>query len=138
MIDTATLARLALFADLPAPQLAAVAELMDEESFRRDDRVLREGISGNAFYVITDGEASVRIDGQERARLHAGQFFGEVSILTGEPAGADVVAASDELRCAVLPGHRLRPLLLERPQLAVRMLEADARRLRHANLWAAG
>jgi CRP/FNR family transcriptional regulator, cyclic AMP receptor protein len=138
MIEAGSLARLALFADLAAPQLTAVAELMDEESFARDARVLREGISGNAFYVITSGEASVRIDGQERARLHAGQFFGEVSILTGEPAGADVVAVSDELRCAVLPGPQLRPLLLEYPHLAVRMLEADARRLRAANLWAAG
>lgn len=136
MIDPDALARLTLFADLSPAQLQALASMMDEDAFPRDARILREGISGNPFYVITDGVASVRIGGREYARLHAGEFFGDVSILTGEPTGADVVAASDELRCALLPGEQLKPLLLEFPRLALRMLEADARRLRKANAWA--
>jgi CPA2 family monovalent cation:H+ antiporter-2 len=136
VIAAETLSRLALFADLGGAQLAALAEMMEEESFARDARVLRSGISGSAFYLITDGEASVRIDGQDRVRLHAGDFFGEISILTGEPVFADVVAASEELRCAVLPGPQLRSVLTEYPQVAVRMLEAEARRLRATTLWA--
>ncbi|MFQ5426267.1 MAG: cyclic nucleotide-binding domain-containing protein [Gaiellales bacterium] len=136
MVAPDALARLALFGDLAAPELAAVAQLMDEASYTRESRVLREGISTNAFYVILDGEAAVLIDGSERARLHAGDFFGEISILTAEPTGADVVAVSEELRCATLPGAELRPLLLEHPHIAVRMLDAGARRLRAANLWA--
>lgn len=135
MIEAGTLARLALFADLSGPQLQAVAQFMDEGSFARDTRVLREGLSGNAFYVITDGEAQVVIDGTERARLRAGDFFGEVSIFTGDAAGADVIAASEELRCAILPGHQLKQLLIDYPQLALRMLEIGARRLQAANLW---
>jgi CRP-like cAMP-binding protein len=136
VIDAAVLSRLALFADLQAPQLQAVAELMDEASFPRDTRVLRAGISGGGFYVITDGEASVRIDGRDRVRFHPGDFFGELSILTGDPVVADIVAVSEELRCAVLPEHRLRPLLLDYPHLGLRMLEAMARRLRATTLWA--
>jgi CRP-like cAMP-binding protein len=135
LIDADTLARLTLFADLPAAQLEAVAQLLDEESFDRDHRVVREGLSGGAFYVITAGEASVRIGGVERNRLHAGDFFGELSVLTGRPASADVIAAADELRCAVLAGPELKPLLLRHPQLAVRMLEASARRLARATAW---
>jgi CRP-like cAMP-binding protein len=135
MIEAAVLSRLALFADLQPPQLQAVAELMDEASFPRDTRVLRSGISGGGFYVITDGEASVRIEGRDRVRFHPGDFFGELSILTGDPVVADIVAVSEELRCAVLPEHRLRPLLLEHPHLALRMLEALARRLRTTTLW---
>lgn len=135
MIDAERLAGLSLFADLSHAELAAVAEEMEEESFSRGARVLREGIGGGGFYVITDGSASVVIGGRERALLHAGEFFGEVSVLTGERPGADVVAASDELRCALLGGPRLRPFLLEHPGVALRMLEAMARRLRAANLW---
>ena len=136
MIEAAVLGRLSLFADLQKPQLVAVAEMMDEASFPRDTRVLRAGISGGSFYVITDGEASVRIDGRDRVRFHAGDFFGELSILTGDPIVADIFAVSEELRCAVLPEHRLRPLLLQHPQICLRMLEAVARRLRATTLWA--
>jgi CRP-like cAMP-binding protein len=135
MIDVDSLARLALFADLTRPQLEAVAHAVDEERFTRGARILREGLSGSAFYVIVEGEASVQISGEERARLRPGDFFGEVSILTGDAPDADVVAASDELRAAVLGGPGLEPLLLEYPKLAVRMLEIEARRLRNANRW---
>ncbi len=136
MIDPQSLARLALFADLDAPRLQAVAQMLDEESFEGGTRVLRAGISGGAFYVITDGAADVVIGGEPRTRLGAGDYFGEGSILTGEVPIADVVAAGGELRCAVLDGPELRPLLLEHPAIAVRMLEASARRLRSTSLWA--
>jgi CRP/FNR family cyclic AMP-dependent transcriptional regulator len=135
MVDRDSLARLALFADLDGPELDALAQTLDDERYPRGARVLREGISGNNFYVILDGTASIRIDATERAQLGAGEFFGEVSILAQEPAAADVVAASEELHCAVLPGRELRPLLLRYPPLAVRMLEMGAMRLRSANLW---
>jgi CRP-like cAMP-binding protein len=135
VIDVDSLARLALFADLTRPQLEAVAHAVDEERFPRGTRILREGLSGSAFYVIVEGEASVQISGEERARLRPGDFFGEVSILTGDAPDADVTAASDELRAAVLAGPELQPLLLEYPKLAVRMLEIEARRLRNANRW---
>ena len=135
MVDPGTLARLSLFAGLAAPQLEAVASVLDEASFPRGARVIREGLGGEAFYVITSGEAAVQIDGQERARLQPGDFFGEVSILTGGATAADVVAETEELRCAVLPGAELVPLLLAHPELAVQMLRTSARRLRSANLW---
>lgn len=135
MVDPGTLARLSLFAGLAAPQLEAVASILDDASFPRGARVIREGFEGESFYVITDGEATVRIDGQERARLRPGDFFGEVSILTGGATAADVVAETDELRCAVLPGVELVPLLTAHPELAVQMLRTSARRLRNANLW---
>jgi CRP/FNR family transcriptional regulator, cyclic AMP receptor protein len=135
MVDSDTLARFALFADLEGPQLEALAHTLDEERFPSGTRVIREGLSGSGFYVILEGLASVHVDGQERALLGAGDFFGEVSVLAGEPASADVIAVSDQLSCALLPGPELRTFLLHYPSVAVRMLEASARRLRTANRW---
>jgi CRP/FNR family transcriptional regulator, cyclic AMP receptor protein len=135
MVDSETLSRFSLFADLESPQLEALAHMFDEERFANGTRVIREGLSGSGFYVILEGLVSVRVDGQERAQLRAGDFFGEVSILAGGPASADVVAVSDHLACALLPGPELRTLLLDYPSVAVRMLEAGARRLRTANRW---
>ena len=135
MIDRESLARLTLFADLAAPQLEALSQTLAEERVPRGTRVVRRGLSGGSFFVVLEGTASVEIDGEQRARLVPGDFFGEVSALTGELTSADVVAASDELRCAVLAGEEVRPLLLRYPAVAVRMLETGARRLRAANLW---
>jgi CRP/FNR family transcriptional regulator, cyclic AMP receptor protein len=128
------LARLSLFADVPHPQLEALAHSFEEEVFAEAQRVMRQDVTGGGFYVILDGEAKVVIDGQERARLSQGDFFGELSILTDEPPAADVVATS-LLRCLIIPDNELRPFLLKQPSVMYRMLQVEARRLRAANVW---
>jgi CRP-like cAMP-binding protein len=128
-----SLARLALFADLSRPQLEAVTHTFDEEAFPAGKRVLREGISGSALYLILDGTALVQFDGRER-RLGRGEFFGEISVLTGEPPSADVVAET-MLRCLVIPGPDVEPLLIAHPRLMFRMLQAEARRVRDSLRW---
>ena len=128
------LARLALFADLRRPELESIAHAFEEAVFAEGQRVLRQGLEGSAFYLILEGDARVVIDGQERARLGRGEFFGEISLLTGEPPNADVVAAS-VLRCLVVPGPQLKEFLLEHPTVMLRMLQAEARRLRSADRW---
>lgn len=131
---TETLSQLALFADLPRPQVEALAHTYDEQVFPEGQRVLRDGLSGSSFYVILDGEAAVVIDGQERSRLGRGEFFGEISALTGGPPTADVIAAT-MLRTLVIPANELEGFLLERPSVMLRMLQAEARRLQAAGQW---
>ena len=128
------LARLSLFADLPHPQLEALAHSFGEEVFAEGQRVIRQDVSGGGFYVILDGEAKVVIDGQERSRLGRGDFFGEISILTDEKPSADVTAAS-VLRCLIIPDNELKDFLLKQPTVMYRMLQIEARRLRAANVW---
>ena len=103
-----TLSGFALFADLGSPQLLGVAGLFEEVAVAQGERVLRQGLTGSGFYLILDGIADVRIDGTSRGTLHRGDFFGEVSILLGEPPY---------------------------PTVMFRMLQAQARRLRNANRW---
>jgi CRP-like cAMP-binding protein len=128
------LASLSLFGDLSYPELEAVAHTFEEEAFAQGQRVLRQDVSGGSFYVILSGEARVVIDGEERAALTRGDFFGEISVLTDTAPAADVVA-STVLWCLVVPAHDLKPLLLSRPSIAYRMLQIEARRLRRANTW---
>jgi CRP-like cAMP-binding protein len=129
-----TLGQLALFADLSPPQLDAIAHSHDEDVFAAGERVLRRGLSGGNFYVILEGEAGIEIEGEERHRLGRGDFFGEISALTGEPPAADVVAVS-MLRCLVIPAAQLERLLLERPQFMLRLLRMEARRLQGSINW---
>ncbi len=128
------LAQLTLFADLPSPQVEAVLHSFDEQIFAEGQRVLRDGLSGSSFYVILDGEAVVVIDGAERSRLRRGDFFGEISILLDEPPTADVTALTP-LNCVVLPRDQFMDWLATKPMVAVRMLQAEVRRLRAASRW---
>ncbi len=129
-----SLAGLTLFADLSRPQLEAVSHTFEEEWFAEGQRIIRQGFAGTGFFVVMDGEVSVVIDGQERSRLGRGEFFGEVSVLLGEPPVADIVAARP-VRCLVLSGPELEEFLVAFPRVMYRMLQAEARRLRSANLW---
>jgi CRP-like cAMP-binding protein len=129
-----TLARLTLFADLGRPQLESVVHTFDEEVFGEGQRVIRQGLEGSGFYLILEGEARVVIDGAERARLARGDFFGEISLLIREPPTADVVATS-VLRCLVVSGPELEGFLLDHPTVMLRMLQAEAQRLRSAHVW---
>jgi CRP/FNR family cyclic AMP-dependent transcriptional regulator len=129
-----TLARLSLFADLPHPQVEALAHTFTEAVFAAGQRVIRQDMAGSGFYVILDGEAAVVIDGEERARITRGDFFGEVSILTDELPTADVIAIT-MLRCLTIPNNELKAFLLKQPTVMYRMLQAQARRLRAANVW---
>lgn len=128
------LSGLSLFADLSGPELLEVAHTFEEEWFSAGQRILRQGFSGTGFYVILDGEAVVKIDGDDRARLSRGDFFGEMSLLLGEPPVADVFA-DGPLRCVVLAGPELGDFLQSHPPVMFRMLQAIARRLRASNQW---
>ncbi|HYT52048.1 MAG TPA: cyclic nucleotide-binding domain-containing protein [Gaiellaceae bacterium] len=126
------LAQLTLFADLTRPQLEEVAHTVGEDMFADGQRVLRQGMQGGGFFIILEGEAQVMIDGEERARLARGDFFGEIAALTGAAPTADVVATT-LLRCLTISGPEIEQFLLDHPQVMLRMLKAEAHRLRSAN-----
>lgn len=128
------IASFALFADLTTPQLERVAHVFEEQVYAEGERVLRQGLSGSGLHIILDGDANVVIDGDERATLGRGDFFGEVSILLGTAPVADVVATR-ALRCLVLAGPQVQTFLIDNPPVMYRMLQAQARRLRNANRW---
>jgi CRP-like cAMP-binding protein len=125
------LASLALFADLTRPELEGVAHILEEQYFAKDDRVLRQNLSGSSFYLILEGEAAARVDGKLVNTLGRGDFFGELSVLLGEPPVADIVATRP-LRCLVLPGNALETFLVTHPKVGYRVLQSVARKLRNA------
>jgi CRP-like cAMP-binding protein len=128
------LAGMTLFSDMSTPELQGVAHSFDERYFPAGERVIRQDLTGSAFYIILDGEAQIVVDGTPRATLGRGEFFGEVSVLLGEPPVADVVALRP-LRCLVIPGPQVEGFLVAHPRVMFRMLQAQARRLRNANRW---
>ena len=125
----ARLRHLGVFADLTEPELHVLSRELKERSFPAGSWVLRQGGRGTSLFVIIEGEAGVVIDDEERAKLATGSFFGEVSVLLGEPPTADIVART-ALRCLVIPAEHTEEFLLSHPRVMYRMLQTEARRLK--------
>lgn len=125
----ARLGRLGIFADLPESELRDVAAELDERSFPEGGWVLRQGDPGTGVFIVADGEVGVVIDDDVVATLATGSFFGEISVLLGESATADIVVRKP-LRCLVIPPQRTEEFLLAHPRVMYRMLQTEARRLR--------
>lgn len=129
-----SLARHALFADVPAATLGELA--IEVQEFAEGEWVLRAGEENCGLHIVLEGEAGVVIDGTERAVVHSGMFFGEISVLLDEPVAADVFARTP-LRCAVIDRTELFPFLLANPTVTLRLLQAEVRRLADTNRWRA-
>jgi putative ABC transport system ATP-binding protein len=86
------LRRIELFKTLTPRQLTDVAEKMLKRHYAAGETIIRKGDLGSEFFLISDGEVEVIRADHEVARLGAGDFFGEVALISGEPRNATVVA----------------------------------------------
>ena len=122
---------LALFADLDASRSSRPWRTRsNEESFPAGQRIQRQGFAGSGFHVILDGEAVVRVDGDERAQARARATSSARARCSSEsPAIADVVADTP-VRTLQLAGPDLHAFLLTYPAVMYRMLQLVSRRLR--------
>jgi small-conductance mechanosensitive channel/CRP-like cAMP-binding protein len=127
-----------IFAALTDRQRADLASASRPALYAAGEKIVREGDTGSSMFVIRRGDATVRLAGTdgEVARLGPGDFFGEMSLLTGEPRSATVSAATDcELVELGADGFRrvvlADPALVERVAAAVvsRRTELEAHRL---------
>jgi small-conductance mechanosensitive channel/CRP-like cAMP-binding protein len=93
------LARIDFVAALKPQQREELARAARFLEYGPGEPVVRQGEAGETCFLVARGELAVRVlfDSGERevARLSHGAFFGEMSVLTGEPRSATVVAASD-------------------------------------------
>jgi CPA1 family monovalent cation:H+ antiporter len=91
-LDTRTLiARLDLFAGLDGGQLEKMEKLLRPRFTVPRELIVRKGQAGDAVFFIASGAAEVVLPGR-RVPLGSGDFFGEMSLLSGAPRQADVRA----------------------------------------------
>jgi small-conductance mechanosensitive channel/CRP-like cAMP-binding protein len=101
----ALLSKLDLFMDLSDQDHARLAEVAQDRLFGDAERIVREGEPGSSLFVIVAGRVAILSGasggdpGREVASLESGAYFGEMSLLTGEPRSATVAARGD---CRVL------------------------------------
>jgi CRP-like cAMP-binding protein len=109
--------------------LEAIGDMTVEVRFAPGEAIVREGDLGDAFYVITAGNAVVEHDGQQLRQLGEGDFFGEISLIDGQPRTA-TITATDEVSALTLARTQFQRLLDEHPSVRLELLMALTERLR--------
>jgi len=121
----------ALFKSFTDVQLDALLPRGQAVHFGRGEKIIQQGEQGDSMFILVEGKADVMAT-RDRVQAHiatlaAGDCFGEMSLLTGEPRSATVTAATD---CEVVEIGKavLQKSLKENPQLVTQLGELLAKR----------
>lgn len=119
-------ARVPLFQDLRAADIAEIARLLRGRSVKAGQVISQRGEPANSMFFIASGLIEMTI-GQSRVHLEEGGFFGEMAVLGERRRSATVMATSDA-QLMVLDSQDLHALLIRKPDLARRILDEVRRR----------
>jgi CRP/FNR family cyclic AMP-dependent transcriptional regulator len=127
-----------LFSALDDAQLDTLASMIIEKGYKKAEIILMEDDdSSQSLFIIAKGEVKVVLtaeDGREAilASLKEGDFFGEMSLLDGEPRSATVRAVEDS-RLLTIRREDFLAAMRKQPDLALTLLGEMSRRQRKSN-----
>ena len=126
------LSKIWLFSTCSGRELRTIRRALDEVTVQPGHILCEEGTIGREFFLIIDGEASVRRNGRRLATLGPGQYFGELALLDRRPRSATVISET-EMLLLVLGQRQFNGVLDAVPALARKLLAAMATRLRESD-----
>jgi len=118
---------------LSAEQLRKLASDNEERTYAAHEPIIRQGEPGESMFIITEGRVKVTVQAAGSKPVHIrdltmGDYFGEMSLMTGEPRSATVTAEA-ETRVLEVSRPAFRAILEEQPDLVERLGEDLQRRL---------
>jgi CRP-like cAMP-binding protein len=119
-----------LFASCTRHELAGVAAIADEIDLRAGRRLTTEDAPGQEFVVVVEGRAEVWHGTDLVNTIGPGEFVGEISLLTGQPRTATVVATTP-VHALVIEGHAFQRLLAEAPEIRAKVETVAGEHLGH-------
>jgi CRP-like cAMP-binding protein len=122
------LSRVPMFSKCTGAQLERLADVAVERDVGPGDAVVRQGETGEEFFVIADGSVTITRDGNDVATLGAGDYFGELALLDPAPRDATVTAAKPT-NVLVIGRADFRSALDDLPTLRDAVLHGMARRI---------
>lgn len=126
-----------LFEDFSDEELEKLLVISKEKTYPKDAVIFQKDDLGNFFFLICSGRVKVIIETEEGKEgilsiLYPTEFFGEMSLLDGEPRSATVVAL-EETKVIIIERNDFLSLLYKHPELALKILKTLSLRLRKAN-----
>ena len=135
--DATLLSEVPLFATLDDAERALLAAQLEEVQVPAGARVFSRGDPGGAIYIVAEGEVQISVEDTTGQRIvfetaGRGDFFGELSLLDGDPRSADALAVQPT-RALRVDRHDLTLLFGRHPSSAMDVLTVMGRRLREAD-----
>lgn len=128
----ALLRRMDLFLSFNEAELGELALHMQEQAVAKGTTIVRQGEAGDSLYVLAEGALDVRTDRGSSGEIvidsmAAGDVFGEMSLLTGQPRSATIVASTEAVVYEIRKEY-LEPILHGRAEIAGELATVMARR----------
>lgn len=136
------LRRVPLFSDLAPADLKQVAVVTNEVVFPDGHALAYQGEPGTEMYIVISGEVRVLVETEnqkeptEVARRYAGDYVGEMAVISQEPRIATLVA-DGTVRVLCLKQKQFEGMLRERPDIGLAMMRTLCQRLKEATVSAA-
>src|SRR5919198_6396212 len=126
-----------IFETLASEELETIAQLLRELRLYEGEALCRQGEPGDALFIVTGGRIKVATgdpNGNEKVLTYFtdGQFFGEMSLLTGAPRSPTATAETDS-QVLVLDKHAFDQLLASDAQIMREMLKVVSQRTLQTN-----
>lgn len=120
-----------LFRACSKRELTLLARIVDEASFPAGHVLIKRGDFGKEFLLLLEGTVTVEPQTGKRVKMGPGDFFGEMSLLDGEPRSATVIAEAP-VRLLVMGQREFFTLVADVPSVARKLLVELSRRVRRA------
>jgi CRP/FNR family transcriptional regulator, cyclic AMP receptor protein len=98
-----------------------IANLADQIEWPEGKTLIKQGRLGSEFFILIEGTASVSQDGSKLRDLAAGEWVGEIALITDVPRTATVVATSP-IRALVMTRGAFSQLVTDSPSIAAKVL----------------
>jgi hypothetical protein len=127
------LQRVPMFSELPPVELKQVAAVAWENFYTEGDLIARQGETGDAMFIIVDGEVKVYAEEshEELAKRGPGEYVGEMSIISHEPRMASLQASGD-VRMLCIGQKEFEGIIRERPETSLAVMRELIERLKEA------
>jgi CRP/FNR family cyclic AMP-dependent transcriptional regulator len=130
--DVLDLSKIWLFSTSSAKDLRLIRKALEEVDVPSGRLLCEQGTIGREFFLIVEGQASVKRNNRKVATLGPGQYFGELALLDRRPRSASVISDTD-MTLLVLGQRQFNGVLDSVPALSRKLLAAMATRLRESD-----
>jgi CRP/FNR family cyclic AMP-dependent transcriptional regulator len=122
------------FAEVPETDLAKLLSSAVKKTYPKNSIVINEGDEAGAVFVILSGRVHAFLSNASGrtvtlSTLEAGSFFGELSLLDGEPRSASVMTV-ESTTCVLIPRRAFQAWLQEHPDAALKIIRSLTGRIR--------